>query len=428
VDNVSALATERSVALLSALSLALWTGIDRLRSGPNSSFNVFGIPSLGLVLLMILVLAFVIGRGSRPPLPYRQSLFIVAAVLPVLTVLSVLIDHYLPGRWERAAIIALIIYSLIYAWRALRGFSGARQPWAVFLSVALLCGYIWLDGAVYIYPSLWMHSDPDIAADSTFQAAFSESLLFAQQHRIDTALDSVESGEGSERSVFFVGFAGVASQKVFAEEIKMAARVVASRYDTRHRELLLINDRRDREAYPLATVSGLRYALSGVARKMNLQRDILFLSLSSHGSEQPELSVSNGALSLEQITDKNLLEALHEAGIKWRIIVISACHAGAFIHTLEDPGTIVITAAAPDRTSFGCSDDRDLTYFGEAFYRDALPKAHSLEEAFSLTKAAIAERESSEHITPSEPQAYFGADIGRILSGHYMGHTGVSSN
>lgn len=111
---------------------------------------------------------------------------------------------------------------------------------------------------------------------------------------------------------------------------------------------------------------------------MNLQRDILFLSLSSHGSEQPELSVSNGALSLEQITDKNLLEALHEAGIRWRIIVISACHAGAFIHTLEDPGTIVITAAAPDKTSFGCSDDRDLTYFGEALYRDALPKAHSL--------------------------------------------------
>lgn len=89
-------------------------------------------------------------------------------------------------------------------------------------------------------------------------------MLFAQQHRIDTALDSVESGDGSEPSVFFVGFAGVASQKVFAEEIKMAARVVASRYDTRHRELLLINDRRDREAYPLATVSGLRYALSGV--------------------------------------------------------------------------------------------------------------------------------------------------------------------
>jgi hypothetical protein len=32
VDNITALATERSVALLGALSLALWTSIDRLQS------------------------------------------------------------------------------------------------------------------------------------------------------------------------------------------------------------------------------------------------------------------------------------------------------------------------------------------------------------------------------------------------------------
>ena len=47
---------------------------------------------------------------------------------------------------------------------------------------------------------------------------------------------------------------------------------------------------------------------------------------------------------------------------------------------------MLITAAAADKTSFGCSDDRDLTYFGEAFYRDALPKAKNLQEAFALTR------------------------------------------
>jgi hypothetical protein len=75
--------------------------------------------------------------------------------------------------------------------------------------------------------------------------------------------------------------------------------VVAQRYDAARRELLLINDRRDRETYPLATISGLRYALKGIARKMNLRRDILFLSLSSHGFDNPELYVSNGGLNLE---------------------------------------------------------------------------------------------------------------------------------
>ena len=60
------------------------------------------------------------------------------------------------------------------------------------------------------------------------------------------------------------------------------------------------------------------------------------------------------------------------------------------------------------------------TYFGEAFYRDALLHAHSLEQAFSLAQAAIAKREASEHITPSKPQAYFGADLERVLLQHPM--------
>jgi hypothetical protein len=420
VDDVAALASERLVLLLGLLSLGLWMIIDRLRAGPDSSFSVFALPELGVVVLMLLVFAFVMARPSRPPLPYRQALFIVVALLPVLLALNALIDEAVQPQWAWAANLLLIVYTLVYLTRALRTFSGVSQPRVVILCVALACGYVWLDRTIYLDPSLWVQNDPDRNADSTWTPSSSESLLFDQQHRIDRALDNVATGEGARPSVYFVGFAGVASQRVFAEEIKLAARVIADRYDTAHRELLLINDRRDRDAYPLATVSGLRYALSGIARKMNVQRDILFLSLSSHGSDAPLLSVSNGALTLEQVTGENLAQALRESGIRWRIIVISACHAGAFIHGLEDPGTIIITAAAADKTSFGCSDDRDLTYFGEAFYRDALPKAQSLEEAFSLAKSAIAERETKEQITPSEPQAYFGADLDRMLSTHPM--------
>jgi hypothetical protein len=415
VDNVGSLATERSVGILALISLALWTGLDRLCAGPGASFNAFGIPDLGLMILMLLVLAFVLARRSNPPLPYRQSLFIIAAALPVLIVLN-----YFADQWARTVAIALVLYTLVYMWRALRSFSGSAQPQAVAFSVALLCGCVWLGGEVYLEPSLWQPKETARIADSTWKADVRESLLFDQQHRIDKALDSVSATDGSVPEVFFVGFAGVGSQRVFAEEIKFASRVVAERYDTAHRQLLLINDRRDRETYPLATVSGLRYALKGIARKMNLQRDILFLSLSSHGSEEPELSVSNGYLNLDQVTGKNLMQALHDSGIRWRIIVISACHAGAFIPILEDPNTIIITAAAADRTSFGCSDDRDLTYFGEAFYRDALPGARSLEQAFSLAQGAIAKREASEHVTPSKPQAYFGADLERVLLQHPM--------
>ena len=176
-----------------------------------------------------------------------------------------------------------------------------------------------------------------------------------------------------------------------------------------------LNDQRDLDSQPLASVSGLRYALKGLASKMQLDRDILFLALSSHGSEDPLLSVSNNSIPLQDLSGEDLAAALREANIKWRVIVISACHAGAFIEHLQDPYTIVITAAAADRTSFGCSDDRDLTYFGEMFFRDSVPGAASLRAAFDATKILIAKREQREGIEASNPQAFFGKEMEQRL-------------
>jgi hypothetical protein len=138
---------------------------------------------------------------------------------------------------------------------------------------------------------------------------------------------------------------------------------------------------------------------------------VLFLSISSHGAQDPAIVVSNSQLPLNDLTGEDLADALRDSGIRWRVIIISACYAGGFIEPLRDPQTIIITAAAADRTSFGCSNDSDLTYFGEAFYRDALPGARSLRAAFDAAKTAIAAREGREHVEASNPQAYFGAKI-----------------
>jgi hypothetical protein len=208
-----------------------------------------------------------------------------------------------------------------------------------------------------------------------------------------------------------LGFAGVGDEKVFAQEIGLASRVVGQRFGVGDRHLALINDERDLTRVPLASVSGLRYALQGLAARMDLDKDVLFLSISSHGSEGPAIAVSNSQFPLQILSGEELVDALHDSGIQWRVIIISACYAGGFIDALRDPKTIIITAAAADRTSFGCSNDSELTYFGEAFYRDALPAARSLRDAFETAKKAIAARERSEHVTASDPQAYFGSAI-----------------
>ena len=217
-------------------------------------------------------------------------------------------------------------------------------------------------------------------------------------------------------SAYFLGFAGVGEQKEFAQEIGLASRVLGERYGSGSRSLSLLNDERDLQVAPIASVSGLKYALKGIGSRMNRDRDVLFLSISSHGAEDAVIAVSNSQLPLNDLTGEDLADALNESGIKWRVIIISACYAGAFIDSLRDPQTIVIAASAADRTSFGCANDRDLTYFGEAFYRDALPTARSLREAFEKAKAAIGARERAEHITASDPQAYFGAQLAAKLA------------
>jgi hypothetical protein len=108
---------------------------------------------------------------------------------------------------------------------------------------------------------------------------------------------------------------------------------------------------------------------------------------------------------------RTLQAALDASGIRWRVVVISACHSGAFVDPLADESTIVLTSAAGDKASFGCSDDRDVTDFGAAFIRDALPPADSLTSAFEQAMQAIADRERQAGIEPSSPQARVGSAI-----------------
>jgi len=112
-----------------------------------------------------------------------------------------------------------------------------------------------------------------------------------------------------------------------------------------------------------------------------------------------------------------LAQLLADSGIRWKVIVISACFSGAFVGPLADNHTIVITAASRNRTSFGCSDTRHLTYFGEAFYQDALPVTAQLRDAFEVARKEIRRREKEEDVRPSHPQGYFGPMMEEKLRG-----------
>ena len=73
---------------------------------------------------------------------------------------------------------------------------------------------------------------------------------------------------------------------------------------------------------------------------------------------------------------------LNASGARYRVVIISACYSGVFARALAGPRTLVITAAAPDRPSFGCEDGATWTYFGDAFFNQALRSSRNLAEAY----------------------------------------------
>jgi hypothetical protein len=246
-----------------------------------------------------------------------------------------------------------------------------------------------------------------IAASVGARAQGTVDAVQAQRALIDGQVARFYSEPDPRGRVYFLGFAGVGEERVFTEETKLAAKRVGEKYGSSSRSVLLLNDRRDLTTWPLASESSLRYALREIARVMNRDEDVLFLALSSHGS-RGAISVSNTGMVEQGLSARTLAKLLEESGIRWRVIVVSACFSGSFVKPLANNHTIVITAAAKNRTSFGCSDQRDLTYFGESFYRDAMPHSTYLRVAFEAARTDIRQRELAEDFLPSQPQGYFG--------------------
>src|SRR6266404_1539990 len=400
-----------AIVVLSVFCLGAWMAVDWWQRQPDPEFSIDGIPLLAWYALAVWVLAGLLRWRARPWPAFGTMLVVALGAVPVPLLLVGVVAFYLEQPWVWWAAVAAL-YLCVFFMRGLHAVTGRPQRWTALAGVLFVAAFMWSSDAADAIPDVWNPRDgtvPGLAEEDVL--AERETALFEQADRIDAALEPVHRDGTASPQAFFVGFAGVGDQKVFAQEIGLASRVLGERFNMGDRHLSLINDQRDLGRAPLASVTALNYALQGMAERMDTGKDVLFLSISSHGSQEPSIAVSNSGFPLTSLTPEDLEEALRESGIQWRVIMISACYAGGFIDALRDPKTIVITAAAKDRTSFGCSNDSDLTYFGEAFYRDALPGAKSLHEAFEAAKKAITEREHREHETPSNPQAYFGAEI-----------------
>lgn len=358
---------------------------------------------------LLTVTAWLIAAGLGPTLA--------GSLLALITDTSRYSDLIWSGRvlWWCAILLRMALYLAPNVGRALAGMVSAALisilPWLV-LDVPTLIETDWL-----AYYEQSQGDDDDYSAyREPGELDDAEAVFYAQPALLESALQRLAPQRPGTIDLYVVGFAGDASEGAFRNEVDFLPELAAHRLDAQDRVLRLVNHPGSATQVPLATVTNLERALQGIGERMDVNEDVLFLYLTSHGSEYPLLYVNQPPLPLDQLDPERLRDALDQAGIRWRVIVISACYSGGFIDALRGPRTLVITAARADRTSFGCGNSANATWFGQAFLIDGLNHNANFRRAYLRARHQIDEREQAEEFDPSEPQWMAGKAIAAHLA------------
>jgi hypothetical protein len=396
-------------AVLVACNCLLWILVAGARVGFEGQFDpaalLVYLATVPLVLGVALVVALAYGAPER--------LLTVAVALSASEALFQLASLALP--YLAAASSPEIATFLFFAWiwlvaiRAVAVSAGRQRPqiYQGALAVSVLMAI-----TLFVFPEtdVWRAPEADEAAPLA-----DERVFHRQGELIERALAEVQPGRPGVREHYFVGFAPDASQDVFVREMRHVKRVFDERLGTAGRSIALASSYDALEEMPIATLTNLARALARVGSAMNGDEDVLVLFISAHGTAEHRLSAWQPPLALSPLTPTALARMLQDSGIKWRVVVISACYSGGFIEPLRDDNSIIITAAAADRTSFGCEGGREFTYFGQALVRDALVSTTSLIEAFEIARNAVSKQEAAEGMPASLPQISVGPAIAELL-------------
>jgi hypothetical protein len=398
-------------ALLFALDLVVWMVVAGVRVGFTGELDTSAIVVYLATAPLMLMTALVIALIYRAPERFMPIAVALVASDPVFEVAGLA----LPALGAVTGLGGTVFF-LFLAWvwvaaiRAVKVCAGTARP-EYYQGVLVVTGMIAL--AFFAFPKIEVWQPP--ALEEEVAALSDERLFHAQGELIARALGAIAPGRPGTPELYFVGFAPDASQDVFLREMRFVKRLFDERFGAAGRSIALASSHTALEELPIASVTNLARALGRVGEAMNTEEDVLFLFLSAHGDREHRLSASQPPLDLLQLTPTALARMLQDSGVKWRVIVVSACYAGGFIEPLRDDNTLIITAAAADRTSFGCEAGRDFTYFGEAYFREALAKTRSFTHAFEMAQDIVAKKEAAEKLIPSQPQLYVGKAIAERL-------------
>lgn len=409
--------------------------LERLYIDGPALFYWPGVGMGWMSALVILWMCWLLLRG-RPAAGAEQprdaaALFAMlsAQSLPVLIVLSLVLvpmareGMYTPsdGLGHQIARVTwlaglgwMVLAQAVLVWRAAAPRMGVRLA-----SLALLAAMVFVNHR--LLPAQHWYEAPGQDEDETADSAewrLTQEVMETQSRVLRQSLQSVSRQRAGVIDVYAITFAPYAEEDVFLRESEMVAQVMQARYDTEGRTLQLVNHRHTLDNRPWATRLNLQRAIERMGQLMDRNEDVLFIHLTSHGARNGALAASFWPMDVEPVTPQLLREWLDAAGIRHRIVSISACYSGSWIDPLSSPDTLVMTAADADHTSYGCGRGSELTYFGRAMYHENLRTMGSFEEAHARARTVIEQREQEAGKTDgySNPQIRVGERVRTVLA------------
>ncbi len=416
-----------TLAVLTALLVGLgvllqWVGI----AGP-AVFYWQAVASGWLTTVLLVWACWVVVRSRAGP-PDTATLFGVLLLQQIvisapLWALYLLVLPHAPSSASRG--VAWVQWALpfvVVGWVALAGaVLLLRQTAPGGVRVAVLAAFVLAAGAdIFVTPMQFWYPDERVAraaAEEDKHLQLTQEVMERQSAVLVDSLNALQAQRPGMVDLYAITFAPYAEEEVFRRESRLVAGVMQSRFDAQGRTLQLINNAATAGELPWATGLNLQRAILRAASLMDRDEDVLFIHLTSHGAQDGKLSARFWPLEVAPVTPQQLRAWLDEAGVRFRVISISACYSGSWLPALAEPGTLVMTAADAEHTSYGCGRKSELTFFGRAMYDEQLRQTHSFEAAHAAARKVIDQREKDAGKTDgySNPQIAVGEAIRPLL-------------
>ena len=423
-----AVPTPWQLLLLFAIPSALETALARLEIAGTAVFEFHSwlFALCGLVPLVFLAWASLARPGVVPghpaPVPAWLGLWMVAVLAPglaggalyIATMRGLVPERLNDAEWLWWLVFALMCtWLLAITWRLSTGFTRSRAALA-----GLLLGVLLVQGldSMQFGARPWQTDYSALDNQRPPALTLSQEVFEDQQALLATTLANLLPRQAGRTNVFGLVYAPYA-QEVFARESAMVAGVLQDRFNAKGHVVQLVNSPRTTTSLPWATNRNLQRSIQAVAERMDHDKDLLVLYLSSHGGADFRLATSHGPLEVEELTGPLLRRMLDDAGVRHRVIAVSACYSGGWVAPLVSDTTLVMTAADATHTSYGCGSKSELTFFGRAVFDEQLRNTRSFEAAFIAAVPIIRQREIEGGKADgfSNPQMVVGKDMRPVL-------------